>query len=429
MTTSKSSAAHQTTIASTYELQGFDFKNRFVKGAMSEGLANKAGEVNSKHLKLYETWAQGGLGCSITGNVMVDINAKNEPGVVAIEDEHDLAGLTQWANIGKQYNMIQLVQLSHPGRQCPKGLNKETVAPSAIPFSPALSTFFGTPRALTEAEIQDIIKRFGNAARICKKAGFEGVQLHGAHGYLISQFLSPLTNQRTDQWGGSIKNRMRFLLEVYKEVRQQTGDNFIVSVKLNSADFQRGGFTEDDAIAVFKAIDAVGIDLIEISGGTYEAPAMAGAKRKKPADQPAVKASTQAREAYFLEFAEKIRQQVKTALMVTGGFRTRQGMDSALQSGACDFIGIARPLAVETDAPDHLLAGNDSVRYAVKPIKTGLPMLDKMAVMEVIWYAAQFKAIGLGKKPKPNLSPLLVLANYARGNIKAILQRRTRLRA
>ncbi|XID75261.1 NADH:flavin oxidoreductase/NADH oxidase family protein [Alkanindiges sp. WGS2144] len=414
-----------TTIANTYELQGYTFKNRLIKGAMSEGLANKAGEVNSKHLKLYETWAQGGLGCSITGNVMVDINAKNEPGVVAIEDEHDLSALTQWANIGKKYGMIQLVQLSHPGRQCPRGLNKETVAPSAVPFSPALAAAFGTPRALTEAEILDIIKRFGNAARICKKAGFEGIQLHGAHGYLISQFLSPLTNQRTDQWGGSIENRMRFLLEIYKEVREQTGDNFIVSVKLNSADFQRGGFSEDDAVAVFKAVDAAGIDLIEISGGTYEAPAMAGAKRK----QPAVKESTKAREAYFLEFAEKIRKEVKTALMVTGGFRTRQGMDNALQSGACDFIGIARPLAVETDAPDHLLAGNPSVRYAIKPIKTGVPMLDKMAVMEVIWYAAQFKAIGQGKQPKPNLSPLLVLLNYARGNVKAVLQRRTRLRA
>ena len=406
-------------ISDTFKLQGYEFKNRLIKGAMSEGLANAAGEVNDLHLGLYETWAKGGLGCSITGNVMVDIRAKNEPGVVAIENEHDLAALKKWAAIGKKYNMIQLVQLSHPGRQCPRGLNKETVAPSAVGFSATLSTAFGTPRALTEAEIWDIIKRFGTAARICKEAGFEGVQLHGAHGYLISQFLSPLSNIRTDQWGGSIENRMRFLLEIYKEVRQQTGDNFIVSVKLNSADFQKGGFDESDAIAVFRAVDALGIDLIEISGGTYEAPAMAGAKRKE---------STIAREAYFLEFAEKIRKEVKTALMVTGGFRTRAGMDSALASGACDFIGIARPLAVETDAPANLIAGNN-VRYAVKPIKTGVAMLDKMAVMEVIWYAAQFKAIGQGKQPKPDLSPLKVLFNYTRNNLKAVIQGRTKLRA
>ena len=406
-------------ISDTFKLQGYEFKNRLIKGAMSEGLANAAGEVNDLHLGLYETWAKGGLGCSITGNVMVDIRAKNEPGVVAIENEHDLVALKKWAAIGKKYNMIQLVQLSHPGRQCPRGLNKETVAPSAVGFSATLSTAFGTPRALTEAEIWDIIKRFGTAARICKEAGFEGVQLHGAHGYLISQFLSPLSNIRTDQWGGSIENRMRFLLEIYKEVRQQTGDNFIVSVKLNSADFQKGGFDESDAIAVFRAVDALGIDLIEISGGTYEAPAMAGAKRKE---------STIAREAYFLEFAEKIRKEVKTALMVTGGFRTRAGMDSALASGACDFIGIARPLAVETDAPANLIAGNN-VRYAVKPIKTGVAMLDKMAVMEVIWYAAQFKAIGQGKQPKPDLSPLKVLFNYTRNNLKAVIQGRTKLRA
>lgn len=413
-------------ISNTFSLQGYQFKNRLIKGAMSEALANTAGDVNQSHIKLYEAWAKGGLGCAITGNVMVDIRAKNEPGVVVIENEHDLEHLKEWAAVGKKHNMIQLIQLSHPGRQCPRGLNKETVAPSAVPFSPTLATMFGTPRALTEAEILDIIKRFGESARICKKAGFEGVQLHGAHGYLISQFLSPLTNQRTDQWGGSIENRMRFLLEVYKAVRQQTGSDFIVSVKLNSADFQRGGFTEEDAFAVFKAIDAAGIDLIEISGGTYEAPAMAGAKQPK---QP-VKKSTIEREAYFLEFAEKVRQEVKTALMVTGGFRTRKGMDAALTSGACDFIGIARPLAVELDAPDHLLAGNASVRYAVKPIKTGIAMLDKMAVMEVIWYAAQFKTIAKGKTPNPNLSPLLVLAHYVKGNVKAVIQGRTgKLRA
>lgn len=406
-------------ISDSFSLQGYQFKNRLIKGAMSEGLANTAGEVNDTHLKLYEAWAKGGLGCSITGNVMVDIRAKNEPGVVAIEDEHDLAGLKQWAAIGKKYNMIQLVQLSHPGKQCPRGLNKETVSPSAVGFGPQLSAAFPVPRALSEPEILDIIQRFGYAARVCKEAGFEGIQLHGAHGYLISQFLSPLSNIRTDQWGGSIENRMRFLLEVYKEVRKQTGDHFIVGVKLNSADFQKGGFDENDAIAVFRAIDALGIDFIEISGGTYEAPAMAGAKRKQ---------STVAREAYFLEFAEKIRSEVKTALMVTGGFRTRQGMDAALASGACDFIGIARPLAVETNAPANLIAGND-VRYAVKPIKTGIAMLDKMAVMEVIWYAAQFKAIGTGKQPQPDLSPLKVLFNYSKNNIKAVIQGRTRFRA
>ena len=402
-------------LAEATTIRNTPFKNRIIKAAMSEALANDAGQPSQLHFNLYEAWAKGGLGCAITGNVMVDFRAKNEPGVVVIESERDLAQLKQWAELGKQHSMVQLIQLSHPGRQCPKGLNKETVAPSAVPFSPMLATTFGTPRELREDEILDIIQRFATSAQICEKAGFEGVQLHGAHGYLISQFLSPLTNRRQDQWGGSIENRMRFLLEIYKAVRAVTSDQFIISVKLNSADFQRGGITEDEVVAVFKAIDEAGIDLIEISGGTYEAPAMAGAKADKR------KVSTIAREAYFLDFAEKIRQQVKCHLMVTGGFRTVEGMNAALDSGACDFIGIARPLAVETDLTDRLIAGQD-VRYAVSKIKTGIPMVDKMAIMEIIWYAAQFKDIAQGKRPNPKLSPLKVFFKYAKGNITAMIK-------
>ena len=402
-------------IADQLQIRKTTFKNRIIKGAMSEALANTAGQPNQLHLGLYGAWAKGGLGCAITGNVMVDIRAKNEPGVVAIESERDLAKLQQWAQIGKQYGMVQLVQLSHPGRQCPKGLNKETVAPSAVPFSPALATTFGTPRELREDEILDIIQRFARAAQICEQAGFEGVQLHGAHGYLISQFLSPLTNKRQDRWGGSIDNRMRFLLEIYQAVRAATSDDFIISVKLNSADFQRGGISEEDVIQVFKAIDAAGIDLIEVSGGTYEAPAMAGVKAEKR------KASTLAREAYFLEFAERIRQEVRCHLMVTGGFRTVQGMNTALASGACDFIGIARPFAVEPDLAHRLLAGQD-VRYGVDKIKTGIPLVDKMAIMEIIWYAAQFKDIAQGKQPNPKLSPLKVFFKYLKGNLTAVIK-------
>ena len=402
-------------ISEQIQIRNTTFQNRVIKGAMSEALANTAGEPNHLHLGLYGAWAKGGLGCAITGNVMVDARAKNEPGVVIVETERDLAKLKQWADLGKQHGMVQLIQLSHPGRQCPKGLNKETVAPSAVPFSAMLATTFATPRALREDEILDLIQRFATSAVICEKAGFEGVQLHGAHGYLISEFLSPLTNKRTDQWGGSIENRTRFLLEIYKAVRAATSENFIISVKLNSADFQKGGITEEEVISVFKAIDEAGIDLIEISGGTYEAPAMAGAKSNQR------KESTIAREAYFLDFAEKIRKEVKCKLMVTGGFRTVKGMNAALESGACDFIGIARPLAVETDLTDRLIAGQN-VKYAVNPIKTGIPFVDKMAIMEIIWYAAQFKAIGEGKAPNPKLSPLKVFLNYAKGNIKAIIQ-------
>lgn len=403
-----------TQLQDTFQIRGHHFKNRIIKGSMSEALANDLGQPNGDHIALYEVWAKGGLGCAIAGNVMVDARAKNEPGVVVLENERDAKVFKQWAEVGKRHGMVQLLQLSHPGRQCPRGLNKETVAPSVVPFSPALATTFGTPRALEEHEILDLIQRFGRSAALAKQAGFEGVQLHGAHGYLISQFLSPLTNIRQDQWGGSIENRMRFLLEIYHEVRKQTGDDFIIAVKLNSADFQRGGFSEDDAIQVAKAVSAAGMDLIEVSGGTYEAPAMAGVKAEKR------KASTIAREAYFLEFAEIIRGQVTCPLMVTGGFRTVQGMNAALNSGACNFVGIARPFAVEPDLANRLLAGQD-VRYAVEPIKTGIAMLDKMAIMEIIWYAAQFKTIARGKQPNPKLSPIKVLFNYTRRNLTTVI--------
>lgn len=410
------------TLATPLRIRNTEFKNRIIKGAMSEALANRAGQPNHQHLALYQAWAAGDLGCAITGNVMVDIGAKNEPGVVGIETERDLAALAEWAAVGKQYGMVQLVQLSHPGRQCPKGLNKETVAPSAVPFSPLLAKSFGTPRALTEEEIANIIQRFATAARICEQAGFEGIQLHGAHGYLISQFLSPLTNKRTDQWGGVIENRMRFLLDIYKAVRAATSDNFIVSVKLNSADFQRGGITEDEVIAVFKAIDQAGIDLIEISGGSYEAPAMTGVRAKAK-----ISDSTVQREAYFLDFAEKIRQHVQCKLMLTGGFRTVNAMNEALDSGACDFIGIARPFAVDTDLTAHLIAGHN-VRYGVEKIITGIKLVDKMAIMEIVWYAAQFKKIAKGLSPDPKLSPLKVFVSYAFNNIKAVIAGRVNSR-
>ena len=175
-------------LANAIDVGQVHFKNKMIKGAMSEALANHAGQPNHLHLGLYEAWAKGGLGCAITGNVMVDFRAKNEPGVVVIETERDLEPLKQWAAIGKKHGMVQLVQLSHPGRQCPKGLNKETVAPSAVPFSPALSMSFGTPRALREDEILDIIQRFATSAAICEKAGFEGVQLHG--GWCFKKYAS-----------------------------------------------------------------------------------------------------------------------------------------------------------------------------------------------------------------------------------------------
>ncbi|MBQ0713578.1 MAG: NADH:flavin oxidoreductase/NADH oxidase family protein [Paraperlucidibaca sp.] len=395
---------------------GATLPNRLAKSALSEAMGTMDNRVTQALVRLYQRWSAGGTGLLMTGNVMVDRRFLGEPGNVVIEDERDLPLLQEWAQAGRDYDTAIWVQLNHPGKQSPKGLNRENISPSAIPFKAEMQSFFATPREMTEAEILDTIARFANAAGIVKKAGFAGVQIHGAHGYLVSQFLSPRHNVREDGWGGTPEKRRRFVLELYAAMRAQVGADFPIGIKLNSADFQRGGFTEEESLATIKALADARIDLIEISGGTYEAPAMTGAK-----------ASTIEREAYFLTFAETVREHISTPLMVTGGFRTLAVMQAALDSGALDLIGLGRPLAIEPDAANRLLAGEE-MRYRVKPIKTGIGMVDRMAIMEVSWYTRQLHRMGNGKVPKPNESGLWSFAATVVANVRGTRKTR-RMRA
>ncbi len=382
-------------------------KNRLFKSAMSEALGTREGAATPELVRLYGAWADGGIGLCITGNVMVDRRALGEPGNVVIESDRFLTELTAWAQAATRNGTQCWVQLNHPGKQAPKGLNKENIAPSAVPFRAEMQAFFPTPREMTEAEIKEVIERFARAAELVKRAGFTGVQIHGAHGYLVSQFLSPHHNRRTDDWGGTPEKRRRFVLSMLEAMREKVGPGFPIGIKLNSADFQRGGFTEEESLDTIRALSDAGIDLIEISGGTYEAPAMTGVKNKA---EPA-KASTKQREAYFLEFAEKARKAVKTPLVVTGGFRSLQGMADAITSGSVDFVGVARVLAIEPDAPSRLLSGQQT-RHQVRPLKTGIGYIDKMGMMEVVWYTGQLKRIGRGEPPKPGEMPLWVFVKY-----------------
>lgn len=379
---------------------GVTIKNRFFKAAMSETMANKDDGPTRLLVNLYRTWARGGAGLLVTGNVMIDRRAIGEPGNVVVEDERDLVLLEEWAKAGTENGTHVWMQLNHPGKQSPKMLTKEPVAPSPIPLSGDVKDFFNLPRALTVEEINDLIIRFGNSAGIAKKAGFTGVQIHAAHGYLINQFLSPHHNQRSDEWGGSLENRMRFLVQVYKEIRKQVGEQFPIGIKLNSADFQRGGFTEEESMKVAKKISELGIDLIEISGGNYENPKMMGAE---------VRESTKKREAYFLEYAEKVRKLTTTPLVVTGGFRSLDGMTKALTDSGIDMVGIGKPFALVLDLPDKIFQGKFT-SITLKPIKTGVKSIDKIATMlELGWYEQQLKWIGKGKQPKPNYSVWLSL--------------------
>lgn len=379
---------------------GNTLKNRLAKSAMSEAMGDSLGQPKPDLQVLYRTWANSGLGLCITGNVMVDKRALGEPGNVVIDEESTLPAFESWAKAATQHGTACWVQLNHPGKQAPKGLNKETVAPSSIPFHPSMQRFFAVPRALADSEIRAIIRAFGHAAGFVKKVGFSGVQIHGAHGYLVSQFLSPHHNQRTDEWGGSPENRRRFVLAIYDAMRKEVGPDFPIGIKLNSADFQKGGFTKEESLETMIALEKAGIDLIEISGGTYESPAMMGGGE--------MKRSTREREAYFLDFAENARKTISVPLMLTGGFRTYSGMNEAVASGAVDVIGMGRLACIEPLVCQRLLRGENPMEE-IKPVKTGIGFIDKMGMLDTVWFRIQLEKIAKNQAPDPNLSGLRVL--------------------
>jgi 2,4-dienoyl-CoA reductase-like NADH-dependent reductase (Old Yellow Enzyme family) len=376
---------------------GTRVKNRIFKSAMSEQLGDANNAPTPQLIQLYRTWASGGTGLLVTGNVMIDRTALGEPKNVVLDEQSSSALFKRWAEAGTQNGTQLWMQLNHPGKQIPNLISKEPVAPSAIPLGSGLEKTFNCPRELTNDEIEALIQRFAYAAGRAKEWGFTGVQIHGAHGYLVNQFLSPHHNRRDDQWGGSLENRMRFLREIYKAIRATTGDEFPIGVKLNSADFQRGGFTEEESMQVIQALQADGINLVEVSGGNYENPSMVGANAK---------ASTLQREAYFLDYAEKAQQLLDIPLVVTGGFRSAAAMNEALAAGSTDMIGIARPLAVEPDMANKLL-DNPSYKLELKKLTTGIAKLDFAAMLDITWYEHQLARIGAGKATKPNLSPWL----------------------
>ncbi|MFD8494495.1 NADH:flavin oxidoreductase/NADH oxidase family protein [Amycolatopsis sp. NPDC059657] len=373
-------------LAEPLELRcGAVLPHRIVKSALSEQLGDRRNRPSADLVALYRTWAQGGSGALITGNVMVDPAALGEPRNVAVPVAPDPVDYKPWAESVAGTGAQLWVQLNHPGRQSPRFLSREPVAPSAVPFGDrGIRSVFATPRALTSDEVEALIERFVLAALTFADAGFAGIQLHGAHGYLISQFLSPLTNQRTDEWGGDAVRRRRFLLELVRRIRAELPARVPLSVKLNSADFQRGGFTEDESLEVVRELGEEGLDLLEISGGTYEKAVMMGVTRE----------SSVRREAYFLGYAAKARKVSDVALMVTGGFATAGGMNEALRSGALDVIGLGRPMIVDPELPRRLLGGEDVRAERLCP-KTGIRLADSL--LEIQWHTQQMHRVAAGK--------------------------------
>ncbi len=380
-------------LKSSFQLPcGLTMQNRLAKAAMTERRATGAHNPNGYHHNLYDIWGSNGAGMLITGNIMVDRRYLESGGNIVVEDERALNALAQLAETAKQAGSLFIGQISNSGRQTSRLVNSKPISASNIQLKQ--QGLYAKPRPLTEIEIREQINRFATTAAILQKAGFDGIQIHGAHGYLISQFLSPLTNRREDQWGGSLENRARFLKEIVIEIKNRTQHSsqpFAVTVKLNSADFQRGGFTEKESLQVISMLEKLQVDLVEVSGGNYETPSFFNHKK--------ISKSTQQREAYFLEFASKVRKVSKAPLMITGGFRSLEVVEKALQNKEADVIGMARPfLLSKTFARDFL--DGDITRADVPDISIGLKSLSLMA--QAGWYDIQI--LRLARRQNPKLS-------------------------
>lgn len=395
---------------------GLEVPNRLAKASMTERLADPGGEPGDELLALYRRFALGGAGALLTGNVVVDGSQLEAFGNAVLEDAAAVPAFARWATEGKAAGAAMLMQLNHPGRQSMRLVSKQPVAPSAIglPYKP----YFAAPRALDEAEIGQIVARFVRSAELAEQAGFDGVEVHAAHGYLLSEFLSPNVNRRSDRYGGSLRNRARIVLEIVEGIRERVASSFAVGVKLNAGDFVKGGLGQDDAVATVRLLAPLAVDFIEISGGTFERPASFG---------EGLAASTLAREGYFLEFARRARDATAIPLIVTGGFRSRAAMEAAVATGACDLVGLARPLAVEPDLPRRLLSG---AAAAAAPVALALPRGPSRSMMELLWYRAQLERLGQGREPDLRLSPRCALVrSMARDLAVARRYRRRRLAA
>lgn len=340
-----------------FEFSGKTAPNRFLKAAMTERQSSwdatdlpKRGVPPPELVNLYRRWGEGGYGIVLTGNVMIDYDQLEAAGNPIIPGDAPFSGLRferfrDLATAAKAHGSLVVMQVSHPGRQVHARINDHPISASDVQLEDNAFGTFAKPRPMEKPDFDAVIGGFAHAAEYAHRAGYDGIQLHGAHGYLLAQFLSPTTNKRTDQYGGkSIVNRGRIIIEIAEEIRRRVADaSFSLSIKLNSVEFQDAGFTPEDCRDLCAELERAGFDWIELSGGTYQ---VFGFEHKKE--------STRRREAYFLEFAEMIVPQLqKTKAYVTGGLRTTAGMVGALKS--VDGVGLGRSTAYEIDLARKIL--------------------------------------------------------------------------
>jgi 2,4-dienoyl-CoA reductase-like NADH-dependent reductase (Old Yellow Enzyme family) len=376
---------------------GATLPNRLAKAAMSEGLADADNQPTLRLEALYSRWANSGAGLLFTGNFQVDRWHLERPSNVVLDDEADLPALAAVAAAGKAGGSHFWAQLSHTGRQVSDAINPAPLSPSSVDIDVprGLGNSFAKPRKMTEADIDHAVRQFAFAAQYARRAGFTGVQLHAAHGYLISQFLSPLSNRRTDRWGGPLERRSRFLFAIIDAVRGAVGADFPIGIKLNSSDFQKGGFTNTECIELVRRLNDSTLDLLELSGGSLEQPKVVGISVKDEGEDR-LPESTIKREAYFIEFAGAVRAVARMPVMVTGGFRTKSGMVAAIEGEELDLIGIGRPLIADPSIPKRLITGE--VQKAPTPEAT----LEIFHLLQ--WFSVQIERMGDGLEPDLTLS-------------------------
>lgn len=316
---------------------GVILKNRIAKSAMSDSLGDGTGHPTAEQNRLYQRWADGGLALSIVGEVQTSSGYAEKPGNLVLDGNSDLSKFQSLAEHGSNNCALLWLQLGHAGALA-YGPISNPKGPSALDL-PALQC-----EAMSLDEIQQLPLDFANTAKLAKQAGFGGVQIHAAHGFLLGQFLSPLFNKRSDGYGGAIANRMKPLLQSIEETRAAVGPDFPISVKLNSSDQLVGGLNENDALEVVAALDASSVDLIDISGGTY----FPGAKSASDSAGGG---------PYFLAFAKRAKSITTKPLMLTGGFKTRTHAEDAVRSGVVDVVGLARALVLEPRLPNLWMEG------------------------------------------------------------------------
>ncbi|KAM5352765.1 hypothetical protein ACJ41O_005487 [Fusarium nematophilum] len=402
---------------------GLTFPNRLIKAALTEQMSDReALPTPDQFTRSYGAWADGGWGMILTGNVQVDERYMGGPDDTAINmslpEEKVIDAYRTFATACRRNGTPAIMQINHPGRQSPMGagtrsLWSKTLAPSAIPLDIgsdlisrlAACLIFGTPKEMTVADIEDVVQRFANAARIAAEAGFDGVQIHAAHGYLLAQFLSAKTNRRTDAYGGSTTARAKIVVDIIHAMRAVVPEKFCIGMKFNSVDHQSDQPAESspelqECLEQIAIISEVGLDFLEVSGGTYENPTMMGESPNTPPRSE----KTAARESFFLDFAREMRAKLPDMpLIVTGGFRTRAGMEAALKEGACDMIGIGRPSILNPSLPVNTILSkevkSEDAKVYVRRIQTPW-LLKKLgpkvvgAGVESAWYSKQIQMIG-----------------------------------